>query len=169
MVIVVMGVAGAGKTTVGSRLAEELGWTFVDADDVHPDENVAHMRRGEPLTDEHRRPWLRFLARLIADHAADGRPLVLACSALSQAHREVLLAEVGTDDDVALVHLHADDVLLARRLHSRQGHFFPPHLMATQLAALEAPGDADGIPLITLDAALPVDTLVEEIRSRLTV
>jgi gluconokinase len=169
MVIVVMGVAGAGKTTVGTRLAGELGWSFVDADDLHPGENVERMKRGEPLEDTHRQPWLQFLAALIGDHVRSGRPLVLACSALSRGHREALLADVQAGDDVVLVHLHADDALLAQRLRERRGHFFAPELMDTQLATLEAPGADSTVRVLTLDAALPAAALVLEIRAWLDV
>jgi len=164
MVIVVMGVAGAGKTTVGRRLADELGWTFVDADDLHAPESVERMRRGEPLGDEHRAPWLAFMAQLIADHAGRSRPLVLACSALSRSHRAALLQRVRPDDDVRLVHLHADNDVIRGRLAGRSGHFFPPALFDTQLTTLERPDDDAGVTLLTVDAARPVDDIVATIR-----
>jgi gluconokinase len=164
MVIVVMGVAGSGKTTVGSRLAEQLGWTFVDADDLHTPENVEHMRGGAPLTEDHRGPWLDGLARLIADTMRRKNSMVLACSALSRAHRERLLSGVRPGDDVRIVHLHADHDVIRTRLAERTGHFFPHELLDTQLATLEVP-DADvRVPLLTIDAAAAVDDIVASVR-----
>lgn len=169
MVIVVMGVSGAGKTTVGRRLAGELGWSFHDADDLHLPASVEHMRGGEPLTDEQRRPWLAALAGLIGEHVREGRSMVLACSALSRAHRVTLLAEVTDPGDVCLVHLHAGEALLAERLGARAGHFFPPELLTSQLDKLEAPTREGGVRVLTLDAARPVEELVAAIRGELNV
>ena len=170
MVIVVMGVSGVGKTTVGRALAVQLGWPFRDADDVHSPANVERMRRGEPLTDEHRAPWLAALAGIIATYTRDRRPLVLACSALSGAHREALLAGVraGDGDDVRFVHLRAERAVLAERLGRRTGHFFPRDLLDSQLATLEAP--VTGTPgVLELDATRPVSELVEAVRNALGV
>jgi gluconokinase len=164
MVIVVMGVAGSGKTTVGSRLAEGLGWAFIDADDLHDAENVARMRRGAALTDEHRAPWLDGLAQVIADHIRQQRSLVLACSALSRAHRERLLSRVRPGDDVGIVYLHGDRDVIHARLEGRKGHFFPGSLLDTQLEALEVPGADVTVPLLSIDAAATVDDIVASIR-----
>lgn len=164
MVIVVMGVSGVGKTTVGRALAVQLGWPFRDADDVHSAASVARMRRGEPLTDAHRAPWLAALARIIATCTRDGRPLVLACSALSGAHRDTLLAGVRAGDDVRFVHLRAERAVLAERLGRRTGHFFPEDLLDSQLATLESPvSDAPGV--LELDATRPVSELVAAVRN----
>ncbi|HEU4630866.1 MAG TPA: gluconokinase [Gemmatimonadaceae bacterium] len=168
LVIVVMGVAGAGKTTVGQRLAAALGWPFVDADDVHPPANVARMRAGLPLTDADRAPWLDALARLVAEAVAERRALVLACSALTRAYRRRLVPP-GTAGAVRFVHLHATPALLAERLAGRPGHFFPPALLESQLDTLETPGAGEPAPVLTLDAAASPDALVAEIRAALGV
>lgn len=169
MVIVIMGVSGAGKTTVGRRLADQLGWSFHDADDLHPPASVERMRTGAPLTDEHRAPWLAALATLIGRHVRAGQPMVLACSALSRAHRAALLAQAPEPGAVRIVHLHADDSVLGERLARRHGHFFPADLLASQLATLEPPSADDTLPALELDASLPVDELVTMIRAALHV
>jgi gluconokinase len=164
MVIVVMGVAGSGKTTVGSRLAQRLGWPFIDADDLHAPEHVEHMRRGGALTDDQRVPWLDGLARLVADSIRQRRSLVLACSALSRAHRGRLLSRVRPGDDVRVVHLHTDPAVIRARLAARTGHFFPHTLLDAQLAALEVPGPDVTVPLLSIDAAAAVDDIVASVR-----
>jgi gluconokinase len=172
MVVVVMGVAGVGKTTVGRRLADQLGWPFHDADDLHDTASVERMRRGEPLTDDHRAPWLASLATLIAEHLRQRRPMVLACSALSRAHRAALLSLAPEPGDVGLVHLRADAALLGERLARRTGHFFSPDLLADQLATLEEPEPYDaaaaaagaGPAALVLDGSRPVSELVAAIR-----
>jgi gluconokinase len=171
VVIVVMGVSGVGKTTVGRRLADQLGWPFHDADDLHPPANIAAMRSGTPLTDAQRAPWLASLAQLIGDHVGHGRSMVLACSALSRAHRAALLARTPTPGDVRLVHLVAGATLLGERVAARTGHFFPPELLASQLATLEAPESKPDAVLrvLQLDAMRPVDELVATIREAFTV
>jgi gluconokinase len=164
MVIIVMGVAGAGKTTVGSRLSDELGWPFHDADDLHPPENIATMRSGAPLTETHREPWLAALAKLIGEYVRAERSMVLACSALRRSYREALLSQAPDLSSVRLVHLHADDELLRDRISGRSGHFFPSDLLATQLTTFEVPAAETDVPVLTLDASLPVDELVATIR-----
>ncbi|MCW5890347.1 MAG: AAA family ATPase [bacterium] len=159
MVVVVMGPAGAGKTTVGRRLAETLGWAFHDGDDVHPAANVAKMRRGEPLTDADRAGWLAALHELIAALGARGADAVLACSALRAAHRDVL---AGGRDDVRFVYLRVPPDELRRRLEARRGHYMHADLLPSQLATLEEPGDA-----ITLDGTRPPDELAAAIRAAL--
>lgn len=171
MVIVVMGVSGVGKTTVGRRLADQLGWPFHDADDLHTAVSIERMRAGEPLTDEHRAPWLARLAALIATHIREQRSMVLACSALSRAHRNALLS-LASPGNVGIVHLRADATLLADRLARRTGHFFPPDLLSDQLAALEAPdADDDRVAesrdrpsVVAFDATRSVSELVAAIR-----
>lgn len=153
--LVVMGVAGAGKSTIGARLAERLGARFVDADELHPPANRAKMARGEPLDDADRAPWLAALHAVLAASAAGGHPVVLACSALKVAHRNVLLAGVP---GARLVYLRADRAVLAARLAARRHHFFPPALLDSQLAALEEPDDA-----LVVDAARSVEEVVAEI------
>lgn len=169
MVIIIMGAAGAGKTTVGRQLAAALDWPFVDADDVHPPANVERMRAGLPLTDTDRAPWLAALARLVGDAVAEHRSLVLACSALTRAYRRHLVPTDAAADAVRFVHLHATPALLAARLADRPEHFFPATLLESQLEALEPPGAAEPAPVLTLDAAVPPATLVAEIRAALGV
>ena len=170
MIVVVMGASGAGKTTVGTALASALGWPFHDADDFHPPENVARMRAGVALDDDDRRPWLEALASLVRGHASGGTSAVLACSALRRDYR-ALLVPSAFPDAVRFVFLRADGALLAERLARRGGHFFPPALLASQLAALEEPASDGGeaAPVVTVDASRPVDALVAEVRAALGV
>jgi gluconokinase len=161
MVIVVMGVTGAGKTTVGQRLAKTLGWRFHDADDFHPPANKAKMNAGIPLTDDDRWPWLRALRAVIEQALGDGSSAVVTCSALKRAYRDVL---AGGLDDVHYVHLTGDMQLLARRLASRRGHFMNPALLDSQIATLEAPADA-----LDVDVALNPAEQVAFIRRALEI
>lgn len=159
-VIVVMGVSGAGKTTLGRALAGALGWDFADADDFHPAANIAKMRAGTPLGDDDRAPWLASLRVEIERRLTLGKPLVLACSALKDAYRRVL---VGDDADrVRLVHLEGSPELLAARLAGRAGHYMPPALLGSQLAALEAPAGA-----LRIDISLTTAAQVAAVRAAL--
>jgi gluconokinase len=153
VIVVVMGVAGAGKTTVGRALAARLGWPFADADAFHSAGAVAKMARGEGLTDADRAPWLGRLRALIERHLAEGRPLVLACSALKARYRRTLARE---GEPVRFVWLDAPADALVERLESRPGHFAGADLLDSQLAALEPPGNA-----LRLDAREPPERLVE--------
>lgn len=153
-----MGASGAGKTTIGRALADALGWRFIEADDLHPPENVAKMRQGIGLTHADRRPWLRAVRSQIEAAVASGQSAVVACSALTEEYRAVLSAGL---DDVQFVFLRADARLLAERLRSRQGHFAGPSLLSSQLATLEDPGAS----ALTLDAAAPPHSLVSAIRA----
>lgn len=144
MIVVVMGVSGCGKSTVGRALAEALGWPFFDADDYHPASNVRKMSDGIPLDDEDRRPWLARLRELLAAEDAAGRSAVLACSALKQAYRDTLAAAAR---DVRWVHLHGTEDDVRTLMERRQGHFMKPGLLASQLAALEPPADALVLPV----------------------
>ncbi len=159
MIVVVSGVAGSGKSTVGAALAERLGWDFVEGDAFHPEENVARMREGEPLTDAHRGPWLDSLRAEITTRLREHRPAVVAASALKARHRARLLPD---DPRVLLVFLETSPALAARRLRARAGHFFGPALVESQFAALEPPADA-----LVLPADAAVDDLVTAIRRRL--
>jgi gluconokinase len=163
VVIVLMGAAGAGKTTVGRALAAELGWRFVEGDDLHPPENIERMRRGEPLADCDRAPWLAAL-RVTMARAADRRePLVVACSALKARYREALGAGRR---GIRFVYLKADRALLQRRLEQRTGHFAVPALLASRLADLEEPDDPGAI---TIPAADDPEAIVHAIRRELGV
>jgi gluconokinase len=145
MVIVVMGVSGSGKTTVGQLLADALGAEFAEGDAYHPPENIEKMRRGIPLEDADRWPWLHTLAAQIDRWLAAGTMVVLACSALKQRYRDVL----GEGrPGVRFVHLQGDKALIRLRLYRRRGHYMPATLLDSQFAALEPPGDA-----ITVDVA----------------
>jgi gluconokinase len=157
LVVVVMGVSGSGKTTVGSLLAERLGARFGDADAFHPPANVEKMSKGIPLGDDDRWPWLDAIAAAIAAWKAEGCDVVFACSALKRAYRDRLRAGCG---DFRLVHLTGDEELLAGRMVKRTGHFMPATLLRSQLATLEAPGEDEQA--ITLDVRSPPDVLVEE-------
>lgn len=150
-----MGVSGAGKTAVGERLAERLGWPFVDADDLHPESNVRKMAAGVPLTDEDRRPWLEAVREVMVEHSASGRSAVVACSALKNDYRELLL--VG-QADARLVYLRATREVLERRLAERRGHFFDPNLLASQLETLEEPEEA-----LVVDADRELEAVVDAV------
>ena len=132
--IIVMGVSGSGKSTIGALLAERLGWPFADADGFHPPENVAKMASGQPLTDADRWPWLDAIAAHIDAARKAGQPVVVACSALRRAYRDRLRAGHG---DLLFLHLSGAPEVIAARQAARQGHFMPPSLMASQFATLE--------------------------------
>src|SRR5512144_1789130 len=155
MVVVVMGVSGCGKTTIGRALAEAMSWPFLDADDFHPAANVDKMRAGIALTDDDRWPWLDRLAVEIAAINARGENAVLACSALKQAYRERLAANGG----VRIAYLKGDRATIEPRLSARASHYMPASLLASQLALLEEPTDA-----IVVDIRLPPPAQVDVIR-----
>lgn len=138
-VVVVMGVSGCGKTAVGSRLAQELGARFVDADDLHPADNIEKMRAGIALDDADRAPWLALLNARLREAAAAGEPVVMACSALRQRYRDTLAAGLP---GLRFVHLTGSRELIAARLAARQHRYMPASLLESQLAALEPPADA---------------------------
>ena len=138
MVILLMGVTGSGKTTIGQALAESLHWQFVDADDYHSPANVAKMKAGIPLGDSDRAPWLASLREAITDWLHEDTCVVLACSALKRSYRDQLLVS----PEVRLVYLRGSPELIARRLSERHGHYMNPHLLASQFATLEEPQDA---------------------------
>jgi len=158
MIIVVLGVMGAGKTTVGTALAARLGWRFFDADDFHNPENWAKLSRGEALDDADRAPWLARLRDEIASLLARGESAVLACSALKQAYRDALVPANAQADAVRFVYLHADPQLTAKRLDERTGHRADAALLKSQFAALEEPRDA-----LRVDTGAPVPQLVQTI------
>jgi gluconokinase len=139
MIIVIMGVSGSGKTTMGRELAAALHWGFSDADEFHSPANVEKMKSGLPLTDEDREPWLRSIRDAIERWKRDEPGHVLACSALKKRYRAVL---GRNDPDVRFVYLHGGFELISERLKSRKGHFFNPALLRSQFEALEDPEDA---------------------------
>jgi len=158
MIIVLMGVTGCGKTSVGSMLATELGWTFYDADDFHPPANVEKMRIGEPLNDSDRLPWLEKLRATLVSALNSGVDAVVACSALKAAYRKYLLI----DDRVRLVHLSGTRELIRLRLAERRGHYMNPGLVDSQFAILEEPEQA-----LKIDIDNPLTEIVRQIRSSL--
>lgn len=152
MIVIVMGVSGAGKSTVGAALAAQLGWVFVEGDAFHPLENVAKMAAGDPLTDTDRAPWLAAIRAHLGKLDASGRSAVLACSALKAQYRAVLTRGL----DARFVYLDVPEAVLESRLRARQGHFAGASLLPSQLATLEVPTGA-----IRLDATQPLDALVD--------
>jgi gluconokinase len=158
MILIVMGVTGAGKTTIGKLLASELSWQFADADDFHPASNVEKMRHGVPLDDEDRKPWLERLRAEITCWLADNSNVVLACSALKSAYRQ----ELDVSPQVRFVYLKGSPALIADRLRSRHGHFADEHILAGQFADLEEPADA-----VTVKISATPQQIVTEIRQRL--
>jgi gluconokinase len=157
VIVVVCGVSGVGKTTVGQRLAPELGARFVDADDYQPAENVAKMSRGEGLDDEDRAPWLAALRSSIEGWLARDEDIVLACSALKSAYRDAL---ARGDDRVRFVVLDAPRAVIEERLATREGHFAGPALLDSQLAIQERPSDA-----LIVDATRSIDAQIAEIKA----
>lgn len=132
--VVVMGVSGNGKTTIGKALAERQGWPFAEGDQFHPAENVAKMSQGIPLDDDDRWPWLRTIAEWIGEQEAAGRSAVVACSALKRSYRDLLRAG---HPSVWFAHVLVPVPVLEERLRRRTGHYMPPSLLPTQLATLE--------------------------------
>jgi carbohydrate kinase (thermoresistant glucokinase family) len=158
-VVVLMGVSGSGKSTVGKLLAGLIGAEFAEGDRWHPPANVAKMSSGVALDDADRRPWLQALARQIDDWIAAGRKTVLSCSALKQSYRDVL---IDARPGVSLVYLKGEQALIAERLAQRRGHYMPSSLLASQFAALEEP-----VGVATVDIAPPPEVVAERIRGLL--
>lgn len=155
-VILVMGVSGSGKTTVGQKLAGELGWNFADADEFHPPANIAKMSAGQPLSDEDRAPWLAAIRTYIATTLERGENAVVTCSALKEKYRRTVIAEPAK---VKIVHLAGDFNLILERLNRRTGHFMKPEMLRSQFETLEPPPDA-----FVADIAHSPDEIVAEIR-----
>jgi gluconokinase len=160
--LVVMGVSGSGKTTVASKLAERLRWTFEDGDRFHPKSNVEKMSAGQPLTDEDRWPWLNAIADEIERVCRAGEHAVIACSALKRTYRNVLLRG---RDDVRIVFLNGTQQLIAQRLSLRKDHFMPPGLLDSQFRTLEPPGLDENAIDVSIDAT--VEAIVGNIASKL--
>jgi gluconokinase len=159
MVVIVMGVSGAGKTTIGRALASSLGWEFHDGDDLHTEASKLKMHRGIALDDADRAPWLRAIRELIVSMLDGGRNGVVACSALKQSYRDELVADPGS---VKVVYLRGTKELIAGRLRNRGGHFMNPALLQSQIDTLEEPREA-----IVIDASAAPESIVGVIRARL--
>jgi gluconokinase len=159
MIVVVMGVSGCGKSTVGRMIAERLGCAFRDGDEFHSDANRAKMHAGIPLNDDDRKPWLEAIRAYMDEMTSGSRSLVVACSALKQRYRDVLRGPAGNAE---FVYLKGDFELLHGRLSARKDHFFNPALLRSQFDALEEPTDA-----IVVDIALPPETLVQQATEQL--
>lgn len=164
--IVLIGVSGSGKSTVGRRLAAALGAPFLEGDDYHAAANVAKMRSGTPLSDADRRPWLEALGRAIADHVGEGRTVVVACSALRQAYRQKL--ETAAQRRLTFIHLTIDPKILEARMNARPQHFMPTALLDSQIATLEPlrPEEAGTEIAETGTAQQTVDAVREWLRLR---
>jgi len=159
MVVIVMGVSGAGKTTIGRALASSLGWEFHDGDDLHTEASKLKMHRGIALDDADRAPWLRAIRELIVSMLDGGSNGVVACSALKQSYRDELVVDPGS---VKVVYLRGTKELIAGRLHNRGGHFMNPALLQSQIDTLEEPREA-----IVIDASAAPEAIVGMIRARL--
>jgi gluconokinase len=156
-VVIVMGVSGSGKSTIGTLLAGRLQWEFQDGDWFHPAANVDKMHKGIPLTDEDRWPWLASIAAWIDQTRGAGRHAVIACSVLKRRYRKIL---IGARADVHLVYLKGDEELIARRLATRHEHFMPASLLHSQFVALEEPG-ADEDPITVSIAPWPNEVVAQ--------
>lgn len=157
--MVLMGVAGCGKSSVGAALAAHIGASYADGDDLHPPANIAKMTRGEPLTDADRWPWLAAVGQALArgDHR------IIGCSALKRRYRAQITAEAG--GPVTFIHLAGSYELIKRRMDARTGHFMPPSLLVSQFAALEPPGPPEDAVQVDIDRPLP--QIVAEIVAKL--
>ena len=161
MIVIIFGVSGAGKTTVGKLLARELGWRFIEADDFHPSGNIEKMRSGHPLTDKDRWPWLERLRQQIERSLSTGENAVLACSALKRTYRDRL----RVSDEVKFVLLRGDYALVEKQLRSRHGHFMNAKLLRSQFADLEEPKPDEDV--LTIELRRKPQELVEEIKAKL--
>ena len=158
--VVLMGVAGSGKTAVGMQVAQTLGWIFLDADNFHPPANIEKMKHGIPLNDQDRAPWLQRLHDELQHQVAEGHSVILACSALKESYRSVLRDEAFP---VKFVYLDVDPQTIRDRLQHRTAHFFPKELMESQFATLEKQKDA-----LIVDARKPLAEVVDQVIHVLT-
>lgn len=161
MIILVMGVSGSGKTTVGQLLAKSLGWEFCDADALHPVANIKKMSCGIPLDDVDRKPWLGRLQQAIAQWLQEDKNMVLACSALKVAYRQILLQD---KERIKLIYLKGDFKIIQERLKKRPDHYMSPELLQSQLDTLEEPSEA-----IYIDVSQPPEVVVREIKTKLRI
>ncbi|MDJ0736918.1 MAG: gluconokinase [Nostocaceae cyanobacterium] len=159
MIILLMGVSGTGKTTIGQLLATVLEWKFEDGDDFHPPGNIDKMQGGIPLDDGDRIPWLLTLQKAIKEWLKEDKNVVLACSALKESYRQLLLVDA---ENIKLVYLQADFETIQKRLQERQNHFMPEKLLKSQFDALEEPNNA-----ISVDVSQPKDVILQTIRESL--
>ncbi len=160
--LVVMGVSGSGKTTVAFELAKRIGWLFKDGDDFHSPHDVEKMHAGHPLDDKDRLPWLQAIASEIERQRRARKPVVIACSALKRAYRDILVAG---HDDVRIVYLKGGHDVVAGRLAARKDHFMPPQLLDSQFDTLEEPGEAEHPIVVGIEASVDqiVDRIVEQL------
>ena len=161
--LIVMGVSGSGKSTIGETLAARLGWPYEDADKFHPASNIAKMSARHPLTDEDRWPWLKAIAAEIDRVCDGGDHIVIGCSALKRTYRDVL---VHGRTDTRLIYLDGTQTLIANRLSQRKGHFMPPDLLTSQFATLEPPTPDERAVTVSIDAE--VEVVVDHIISQLS-
>ena len=161
MIIIIMGVSGAGKSTIGLALAIQLQAEFAEGDSYHPAENIEKMQRGEPLNDQDRFPWLDRMAAEINQWVSEQRHVVLACSALKQIYRERL--GIGRHPDIKIVYLRGDTTTIAKRIQTRNGHFMPPALLSSQFQTLEEPKDA-----IIVDVSKNPEVIIGQIIDQLS-
>ena len=159
MILIITGVSGSGKTTIGKLLAQKLNWPFYEGDDFHPAANVEKMRSGQALNDEDRLPWLQSLRKLIERLIAERKSAVITCSALKESYRKILSDGLN---EVGFVYLKANYEQIYPRMMVRHGHFMPPELLKSQFEALEPPDDA-----LVVDATQPPDVIVELIKKDL--
>lgn len=160
--LIVMGVSSSGKSSIGKALAERLGWRFADGDDFHPPANVEKQRAGQALTDEDRWPWLQSIADEIDRVTAEGGKLVVACSALKRAYRDLL---VHGRHDIRIVYLDGSRELIAKRMAARKNHFMPPSLLDSQFKTLEVPGTDERVIAVSIDD--DIDGIVAAIAKQL--
>lgn len=165
--IVVMGVSGSGKTTIAEEIARREGWELLEGDDFHPPANIAKMKSGIPLTDDDRWPWLRAIAAAIDERRARGESVVVACSALKRAYRDIL---VDGRDDVVVVYLRGSSALISERIAARKHHFMPAKLLESQFATLEEPAPDERAIIVSVapSPAEIVDSVMNRLRERLS-